>query len=101
MLNNKQTCQLIAKSYRMSIGIIREHENGYHRLLQKEIEPHYHIVNRVNEVVEGLDILEGLIIENEIIKGKKDNWYIDFLSYSTYKRHVDKAYSEFLKNLED
>lgn len=47
-----------------------------------------------------LDEDDFFIISNEVLKGKKGNWYIGYLSSSTYYRQRAKAYANFLSCLE-
>lgn len=47
-----------------------------------------------------LDEDDFFIISNEVLKGKKGNWYLGYLSPSTYYRQRAKAYANFLSCLE-
>ena len=47
-----------------------------------------------------LDEDDFFIISNEVLKGKKGNWYLGYLSTSTYYRQRAKAYANFLSCLE-
>ena len=47
-----------------------------------------------------LDENDFFIISNEVLKGKKGNWYLGYLSPSTYYRQRAKAYANFLSCLE-
>lgn len=59
------------------------------------------IVNHMEDVLYNLlDEADFFIISNEVMKNKRGNWYIGYLSTPTYYRHRAKAYVNFLSCLD-
>ena len=57
------------------------------------------IVTHIENVAQCLDEKDRLIIENELIKGKRGKWYLEYLSAPSYYRYRCRAYEEFLRSL--
>ena len=60
-----------------------------------------HIVFFIENVTNNsLNENDKYIITNEVLLGKKGNWYHEYLSPSTYYRHRKLAYANFLSCLD-
>ena len=60
-----------------------------------------HIVSFIESVIKNsLNENDKFIITNEVLLGKKGNWYHEYLSDSTYYRHRKLAYANFLSCLD-
>lgn len=60
-----------------------------------------HIVFFIESVIKNnLNENDRFIITNEVLLGKKGNWYHEYLSTSTYYRHRKLAYANFLSCLD-
>ena len=57
------------------------------------------LINRIESCVESLNDNDKLIIKNEVILGKKGDWYAEYISQSTYYRYRELAYYNFLSCL--
>lgn len=92
--------QLIRLSYRHAKRVLKEHELYFENIGPYAYKVAEYIVSHVENVVEYLDEKEKFLLTNEIILGKKDNWFKGYYSDSTYYRIRTKAYRTFLIELE-
>ena len=97
--SNKQTVDLLTKSYIVHKHRIKEYEQNLINISDNNIRCSRYVVSHIENVVEELRERERFIIENEVLNGKEGKWYEGCLSSSSYYRHRDKAYGEFLRCL--
>lgn len=93
---------LLSENYLRSKRIIREYEDNNIDINFRRIAVHHRIVNHIEYVVESMHDKEKIIIENEVLRGKKGKWYKAFMSapsYYPYYRYRKSAYHNFLRCL--
>ncbi len=90
---------LLSANYLNSKRIIREYEEDIIDLSADRLEIHHRIVHHIEYVVSILDDKEKLIIENEVLRGKKGKWYTGMMTSPSYYRYQRKAYKNFLRCL--
>lgn len=96
----RQLIDLITKTYLKSKSKLREHELGVTNRNNNYLD-HYRVnVYHIEHVVSCLSDNDKFIIDNEVLKGKRGNWYFEYMSTPTYYRHRNRAYDNFLKNIE-
>ena len=98
-MQDKLLIDQISKSYLMSKNIIREDSLGISKRNRKTVDSYKVIVDKIEDIVNVLDENDKYIIYNEVILGKKGEWYRGFLSTPTYYRHRKAAYSNFMRCL--
>lgn len=98
-MDNKTLIDQLAKSYGMARYYIKEHECGVVRRSKETIEACHNIVNRIDSVISTLKDDDKFIIYNEVVLGKKGDWYRDYVSVSTYYRYSKVAYSDFINEI--
>ena len=91
---------LLSKSYILHKRKIKEAENNIINRNYEELRVAHIICDHIENVIEELDFKERLIIESEVIKGKKGRWYDEYFSAPSYYRIRKKAYKLFLNGLE-
>lgn len=96
---DKVLIDLLSRSYLNSKRILRENELGLRNSAERYLEPYRLNVYHIEQVVNALNDNDRFIIDNEVIKGKRGNWYYEYMSTSTYYKHRKKAYSNFLSSL--
>ena len=80
--------------------ILKEFELGISDRSREDILSAKRLLNKIYLIINDLDDDSKFIIHNEVVLGKKGNWYYGFLSTPTYYRHRCKAYVDFLQYLE-
>ena len=95
----KKIIDIVAKSYQTSKLILRENELGLSRRSDKSLEAYRFNVYHIEKVVESLNEDDRLIISNEVLSGKKGNWYLEYMSAPTYYRHRKRAYANFVHSI--
>ncbi|MBR2577572.1 MAG: hypothetical protein IKE38_01450 [Erysipelotrichaceae bacterium] len=95
----KRIIDSIAKSYPSSKLILKENELGITHRSDSYLEPYRFNVYHIEAIVSCLNDDDRLIIANEVIAGKKGNWYHQYMSAPTYYRHRKAAYTNFLRSL--
>ena len=95
----KTLIDIVSKTYITSKRKVLEKDSGVASLANRYKE-HYRVnVEFIEYVVSCLNDDDRLIIENEVLKGKKGAWYYEYMSAPTYYRHRKKAYTNFLQSL--
>ncbi|MBR3227657.1 MAG: hypothetical protein IKF68_03835 [Erysipelotrichaceae bacterium] len=97
---DKNLIDIITRSYMISKSILRENELGICRKTEDRLKQYRFHVHHIEYVVSCLDEEDRFIILNEVIEGKKGDWYREYMSAPTYYRHRKLAYSNFLSRLE-
>jgi len=97
----KRKVELITSGYAFAKKILAEYENGNSKYSERTIKAYSKIVSTIDNSLKHLEDNERFIIQNEVIEGKKSEWYLGFLSSSTYYRHAKSAYIKFLNILEN
>lgn len=95
----KELIDIISKSYLTSKRKLRENELGITYKDNKRLNCYRLNVYHIEYVVSCLNENDKFIINNEVLQGKKGNWYYDQMSTATYYRHRNKAYDNFLRDL--
>ena len=93
----KNIIDLLAKNYLKGKQILREIELGVCTNSPSDINAYTKIVRHIEESIKYLDGNDLLIIKNEVLLGKRGNWYRDYLSTSSYYRNRKPAYKAFLR----
>ena len=78
--------------------MLREDESGINRRPARYLEPARIVVSHTESVVESLKDKDRFIIYNEVILGKRGDWYREYLSPATYYRHRKTAYQAFIRS---
>ena len=90
---------LLSRSYLNSKRILKENELGIRSSTERYLESSRLNVYHIEHVVSCLNDNDRFIIDNEVIKGKRGNWYYGYMSTATYYKHRKRAYSNFLSSL--
>lgn len=85
----------------MSTKRIEESEMNIRKRSYDELRPSRIIVSHLRNVAKQLEEKERIIIENEVLLGKKGKWYLEYFSSSCYYRTRKKAYRDFLRIIEE
>lgn len=96
---DKSLIDLLSRSYLNSKRILKENELGIRSNTESSLESYRFNVYHIEHVVSCLCDNDRFIIDNEVIKGKRGNWYYEYMSSATYYKHRKKAYSNFLSSL--
>lgn len=97
--NKRFEIQLLAESYIRSKTYLKQMESGNTLYDVRRVSVHRKIVTHIEHTVSCLSDNDRFIIHNEVIKGKTGDWFCEYFSRSTYFRHREKAYDEFLRCL--
>ena len=97
--NNQFEIEILSKNYIESKRKLKEHDSNLASYSTNRIRAYKRIVTHIEDVAKLLPEKERIIIENEVIHGKKGSWYLEFFSASSYYRHRNAAYSDFLNCL--
>ncbi len=100
-MNQKRLIEKLSDSYLFHKRQLIEDEQGIKRRPYEKLEGARYIVSHTETVVAGLPERERFIIYNEVILGKRGNWYEGLLSSATYYRHRRTAYRDFLRELNE
>lgn len=95
-MKNKRIIDLLAQGYAFAKMITDKSDNGDAKYNKNTVEAYRKITKQIEFCTNQLDEESKFIIENEVIQGKKHNWYDGYLSTPTYYRHAKKAYAQFL-----
>ena len=87
---------LMTENYLKSKRIICEYEENIIDLSSNRLEIHNRIVHHIEYVVEMMYDKEKIIIENEVLRGRRGKWYKGIMSSPSYYRYRDIAYRNFL-----
>ena len=90
---------LLSENYLKSKRIISEYEENIIDLNSDRLAIHHRIVHHIEYVVESLYDKEKIIIENEVLRGKRGKWYKGIMSSPSYYRYRKSAYQNFLRRL--
>ena len=90
---------LLSENYLKSKRIISEYEENIIDLNSNRLAIHHRIVYHIEYVVESLYDKEKIIIENEVLRGKRGKWYKGIMSSPSYYRYRKSAYQNFLRCL--
>lgn len=96
----KYEINAVAKCFMVQKRILKEYELGISTKTKEDLESAKRLLDKVYLVINDLDDNSKFIIHNEVVLGRKGNWYCGLLSTPTYYRHRYKAYSQFLEYLE-
>ena len=91
--------ELLSRNYIDSKRRINDYETKAVKYNHNRILTYRRIVNHIESVVKTLPDKQRIIIENEVIKGKSGNWYLEYFSAPSYYRHRNQAYENFLRCL--
>ncbi|MDD5791092.1 MAG: hypothetical protein PUD22_00710 [Erysipelotrichaceae bacterium] len=97
----KEIVQAIANCYRDEKRKMEEYENGLFHPTDDAFRTMNYITGKIEIVLKYLEEDHRLIIYNEVVLGKKGNWYLDYMSQPTYYRLRKKAYEAFLHCLDN
>ena len=89
----------LSDSYLKHKRMLRENDLGVNRRSSGSLESARIIVSHTEMVVDSLKDRDRFIIYNEVILGKRGDWYREYLSTATYYRHRKKAYQTFIRSL--
>lgn len=95
----KMVIDLISKSYLMAKSILKEDELGISKRSSKSLEDYSKIVRKIDNTVNYLDEKDRFIILNEVVLGKRGEWYQGMISTPTYYRYRKVAYQNFIRCL--
>ena len=95
-MDKKLLIDQLSKSYIYSRNIIKEQELGINLKSKRNIDAYKNIVNGIENAINCLEDNDKYIIYNEVVLGKKGEWYYGYLSTPTYYRHRKAAYHNFL-----
>ena len=87
---------MLAKHYNLSLMAIQAAEKKMKYIDHDELQRHIYIVNHIDMVIETLREEEKFIVKKEVAESRKNGWYHGYLSRSTYYRHRQRAYKNFL-----
>ncbi len=96
---DKELIDIVSKSYLMSKRKLVENDLGIIKSNEIYLDRYRSNVYHIDYVVSCLNDDDRFIIDNEVIKGKRGNWYYAYMSPPTYYRHRKKAYTNFLRSL--
>lgn len=97
---NKFEIDVVARCFMTQKRILKEYELGISNRSDEDILAAKRLLDKIYLIINDLDDDSKFIIHNEVVLGKKGNWYFGFLSTPTYYRHRCKAYADFLDYLE-
>ena len=95
-MKDKAIIDIISKTYLMSKSILKEEELGISKRNNKALEDYRKVVRKIDNVVNYLDEKDRFIILNEVILGKRGEWYQGLISTPTYYRYRKSAYKNFI-----
>lgn len=96
---NRFEIELLSSNYINSKRIIAESEENIITISSSRLSVYRKIVYHIEYVVAYMNEIDKLIIENEVLKGKRGKWYRGIMSTPSYYRYREKAYSNFLRCL--
>lgn len=99
-IDDKYKITLLSNSYIASHKRIEDSETNIFRRSAEDLRASRIIVSHMESVTQRLDPKERIIIENEVLMGKKGKWYLEFFSASAYYRARKKAYRDYLRIIE-
>lgn len=84
-------------------GIIKENKNQYKRSMTERLNSTIEDKDELRSLVSSFEMIinalsqdSQLIIKNEFVEQRKDEWWIDYYSRATYYRLKTRALEEFL-----
>lgn len=95
----KEVTDLVADSYAHHSRLLKEEALGIIELSESEHRTCKRVVSHIEILVSYLDERDKFIIENEVLRGKKGTWYLNYCSTPTYYRYRNRAYVVFFKLL--
>lgn len=100
MSKTKKMVEVFANVYRKFHKSIYDYEKGFRNYSAESIIHKQKIVGKIESAINHLNERDHFIIYNEVILGKSGNWYLEYFSESTYRRHAKEAYENFLSIVE-
>ena len=98
-MKDKILIDQISKSYLLSRNIVLENDLGVVKRSKRNVDAYRVIVDRIDSAISTLDDNDKYIIYNEVVLGKKGEWYRDYISTPTYYRHRKIAYNNFINSI--
>ncbi len=98
-MDSRYAIRAVSDSYLRLKRVLKEDEIGLVRRPRDIVLTADKIVSRTELIVDSLPEQDRFIIYNEVILGKKGDWYRDYLSPATYYRHRKGAYDRFIRCL--
>ena len=95
-MDDKLLIDEITRSYFLSKKAIERQKLGLALLNDSTLDSHKYLIDKINFIISSLSDKDKFILVNEIIQGKKGDWYVGFMSTPTYYRHRKTAYNDFL-----
>lgn len=84
-------------------GIIKENKNQYKRSMAERLNSTIEDKDELRSLISSFEMIinalsqdSQLIIKNEFVEQRKDEWWIDYYSRATYYRLKTRALEEFL-----
>ena len=93
---DKLEIELLSREYIKNKMIIEDVLEKGIKYPKERFKSSHTIVNRIENALKILDEDDRLIIQKELIEGERGYWYLEYFSSSTYYRHRDRAYENFL-----
>ena len=97
--NPRRDIEILSQNYRDFKLLLEETQENIASHDRRKIESGIKVVSHIDNVIEALDEDDRFIIEKEIVEGRKGNWYMEYFSASSYYRHRNRAYMNFLRCL--
>lgn len=94
-----ESVSLIALVYVRARRKMLESENGAYDYPFYILNDCQKIVHHIDAVIESMDEKSRLILENEVKKGRKGEWYLEYCSTTTYYRIREEVYQAFIEEL--
>ncbi|MBR2801851.1 MAG: hypothetical protein IKE21_04550 [Erysipelotrichaceae bacterium] len=98
-VSDPELIRALTKSYSRSKRKLEEDIAGTYRYRAEELEHSLYIVKHMEAILRSMDEKDKLIIQKEVIEGRKGKWYEEFYTSSTYYRRRKAAYRAFLEEL--
>jgi hypothetical protein len=88
--------ELLSREYMKSKRVLTEAQKGTFEYDKRTLERSICIVGHIDMTYECLNEADKLIIRNELMEGRRGDWFKSYLSPSAYYRHRKRAYENFL-----
>lgn len=97
--SNKMQIDLLADAYKRANRRLVEYEYGNYNYSDNVINDSEKVVYHIDSVIDAMDEQSKYILDNEVKHHKSGRWYEEYCSHTTYYRIREKAYQEFLDEL--
>lgn len=97
---NKEIIDILASAYMRARRRLAEETNGNYSYSNDVLHDSERIVYHIDSVIDGMDDQYKYILDNEVKLHKSGKWYLTYCSPTTYYRIREKAYQEFLNELD-